>query len=84
MPKPQELSTTFPGGQKLIKDLSSAYQWMLLDEESCKLVTVNTHLWLFTNCRFPFRIASAQAIFQHAIDVLLQGIHMLFTALMMY
>ena len=75
LPKPQELLATLAGGQKFTKlDLSAAYQQMLLDDESRKLVTVNTHLGLFRYCRLPFGIASAPAIFQRAMDTLLQGI----------
>ena len=75
LPKPEELMATISGGQKFTKlDLSAAYQQMLLDEESRKLVTVNTHLGLFRYCRLPFGIASAPAIFQHAMDTLLKGI----------
>ena len=63
------------GGQRFTKlDLSAAYQQMLLEEESCKLVTINTHLGLFRYCRLPFGIASAPTIFQRAMDTLLQGI----------
>ena len=47
---------------------------MLLDDKSCKLATVNTHLGLFRYCRLPFGIASTPAIFQHAMDTILQGI----------
>ena len=48
LPKPEELMATVSGGQKFAKlDLSAAYQQMLLDEESRKLVTVNTHLGFF-------------------------------------
>ena len=75
LPKPEELMATVSGGQKFTKlDLSAAYQQMLLDEESPKLVTVNTHLGLFRYCRLPFGIASAPAIFQRAMDTLLKGI----------
>jgi len=55
-------------------DLSAVYQQMLLDEESSKLVTVNTHLGLFRYCLLPFGVGAAPAIFQHAMDTLLQGI----------
>ena len=75
LPKPQELLATLSGGQRFTKlDLSAAYQQMLLEEESRKLVTINTHLGLFRYCRLPFGIASAPAIFQRAMDTLLQGI----------
>ena len=75
LPKPEELMATVSGGQKFTElDLSAAYQHMLLDEESHKLVTVNTHLGLFRYCRLPFVIASAPEIFQRAMDTLLKGI----------
>jgi len=75
LPKPQELLATLTNGQKFTKlDLSAAYQQMLLDEESAKLVTVNTHLGLFRYCRLPFGVAAAPAIFQRAMDTLLQGV----------
>ena len=75
LPKPEELMATVSGGKKFTKlDLSAAYQQMLLDEESRKLVTVNTHLGLFRYCRLPFGIASAPTIFQRAMDTLLKGI----------
>ena len=47
---------------------------MLLDDESCTLATVNTHLGLFRYRRLPFGIASKPAVFQHAMDTILQGI----------
>ena len=46
--KPKELMATVSGSQKFTKlDLSTAYQQMLLDKKSHKLVTVNAHLGLF-------------------------------------
>ena len=47
---------------------------MLLEEESHKLVTTNTHLGLFRYCRLSFGIVLAPAISQRAMDTLLQGI----------
>ena len=42
LPKPTELFACLTGGQRFTKlDLSSAYQQLLLDEESSKLVTIN-------------------------------------------
>ena len=44
LPKPEELFTTLAGGKKFAKlDMSQAYQQLLLDEESTKYVTINTH-----------------------------------------
>ena len=75
LPKPQELLATLLGGQRFTKlDLSAVYQQMLLEEESRKLVTIDTHLGLFRYCRLPFGIVLAPAIFQRAMDTLLQDI----------
>ena len=73
--KPSELFACLTGGQKFTKlDLSSAYQQSTLDEESSKLVTINTHKGLFRYTRLPFGVASAPAVFQCTIDAILQGI----------
>ena len=51
LPKPQELLAALTNGRKFMKlDLLAAYQQMLLDDESSKLFTVNTHLGLFQYC----------------------------------
>ena len=47
---------------------------MLLDNQSKGLVTINTHRGLYQYTRMPFRIASAPAIFQRTMDIILQGI----------
>ena len=49
LPKPEDLFATVANGQVFSKlDLSQAYQQMLLDEESKKYVTINTHLGLYS------------------------------------
>ena len=45
-----------------------------LDKDSQLVTTINTHKGLYCYNRFPFEIASAPAIFQRAIEAILQGI----------
>ena len=47
---------------------------MQLDDCSKELVTVNTHRGLYRYNRLPFGVASAPALFQRAMDTVLQGI----------
>ena len=75
LPLPEEIFASLSGGQKFTKlDLSHAYQQIMLHEESQKLVTINTHIGLYRYTRLPFGVASAPAIFQRAMDVVLQGV----------
>ena len=75
LPNPNELMASLANGKLFTKlDLTSAYQQMLLDKESAKLVTINTHQGLYECNRLPFGIASAPAVFQRAMDTILQGI----------
>ena len=63
------------GGQRFSKiDLSQAYQQVQLDDESRKLVTINTHQGLYQYTRVPFGISSAPALFQKIMDTILQGV----------
>ena len=59
------LITQLPArGEKVTKlDLSSAYQQVLLEEESRQYVTINTHLGLLRYTRLPFGVMSSLAIF---------------------
>ena len=74
LPKPSDLMTCLTGGTIFTKlDLTAAYQQMMLDEESSKMVVVNTHQVLYHYTRLPFGVASAPAVFQRAMDSILQG-----------
>jgi len=74
LPKLNDLMACLTGGQLFTKlDLTAAYQQMLLDEESSKLVVINTHRGLYHYTRLPFGVASAPAVFQRAMDSILQG-----------
>ena len=75
LPKPADLMANLTGGQCFTKlDLRAAYQQMRLDEESDKMVTINTHQGLYEYTKLPFGVSSAPAIFQRAMDSILQGI----------
>ena len=63
------------GGQQFSKiDLSHAYQQLVLEEESQKLVTITTHKGLFKYNQLPFGISIAPSVFQRAMENLLQGL----------
>ena len=75
LPNANELMASLANGKHFTKlDLTSAYQQMLLDKESAKLGTINTHQGLHECNHLPFSIASALAVFQRPIDTILQGI----------
>ena len=72
LPKPEDI---FAGGQQFTTlDLTHAYNQLLLDKESRKFVTINTHKGLYQYSRLPFGIASAPAVFQRTMDTILQGV----------
>ena len=75
IPKVEDLFATLVGGKVFSKiDLSQAYQQLPLDEESQKLVVINTQKGLFKYTRLPFGIPSAPGIFQRVMESILQGI----------
>ena len=55
-------------------DLSSAYQQLLLEQQSRELVTINTHKGLYHYTRLPFGVSAAPAIFQWMMDSILTGL----------
>ncbi|XP_061570028.1 uncharacterized protein K02A2.6-like [Cololabis saira] len=75
IPRVEDLFAALSGGKQFSKlDMSHAYQQILLDDDSKRYVTVNTHRGLFTYNRLPFGVASAPAIFQRTMEGLLKGI----------
>ena len=75
MPTPEEVFNKMSGGEKFSKiDLKSAYQQMLLDEESQELCTISTQKGLFRYTRLPFGISSSPAIWQRFMDQALAGL----------
>ena len=75
LPRSDDLFATLTGGEKItVLDLSQAYQQMKLDNEFKKYVTVNKQQSLYCYTQLPLGYPSVSAIFQRAIDSILQGI----------
>ena len=75
IPKVEDLFSSLGGGKVFSKiDLSQAYQQVPLEENSCKIVVINTQKGLFRYTRLPFGISSAPGIFQRVMENLLQGL----------
>ena len=69
LPRLEELLDTLSGGKIFSKiDLAAAYQQVLLDNDSKKYTTINTHRGLFVYNRLPFGISSAPSIFQRIME----------------
>ena len=65
LPKTEDLFASLNGGEKFTKlDLAHAYQQVMLESESRKLLTINTHRGLFEPSRLQFGVHSATGIFQ--------------------
>ena len=79
LPRPDDLFAMLANGKTYSKlDLSQAYQQMVLNEELAECLTINTHLGLYQYTRLPFGVASAPAMFQRAMDMILQGVEGVF------
>ena len=75
LPRPADFFATSTNGKLFSKlDLSQAYQQMRLEETSVQYFTINTHQGLYQQTRLSFGVASAPAIFQQAMDTILQGV----------
>ena len=74
LPTPDEVFSTLANGESFSKlDLARAYKQIEVEESSQPYLTINTHLGLFRYRRLPFGIASAPAMWQKAMSVVLQG-----------
>ena len=72
LPKIEDLLATLAVGKKFSKlDLANAYLQIPLQEDSKKLVVINTHKGLFRYNRLPFGVSAAP---QRSMEVLLQGL----------
>ena len=75
LPRIDDLLASLAMGKLFSKlDLAQAYLQILLEDDSKKYTTINTHKGLYQYNRLPFGISSAPAIFQRTIENILQGI----------
>ncbi|XP_048770361.2 uncharacterized protein K02A2.6-like [Ostrea edulis] len=75
LPRVDDIFSSLAGGQHFTKiDLKNAYLQMEVEEDQRKLLTINRHKGLFQFNRLMFGVASAPAVWQRAIDQVLQGI----------
>ena len=74
LPTAEEVFSTLSQGESFTKlDLARAFKQMEVSEESQPLLTIPTHLGLFQYCRLPFGVATAPAMWQRAMSIVLQG-----------
>ena len=75
LPKAENLFTSLEGGERFTTlDLADDYLQMTLDEEAKQYLVINTHKGLYQYHRLPFGVSSAPALFQRAMDSILQGL----------
>ena len=75
LPKVEDVLASLGGGVSFTKlDLTQAYLHMEMDEESQKMMTLNTHRGLYRMTHLGFGIASAPALWQRAMDTVLQDV----------
>lgn len=75
LPKINDLLNSLAGGNIFSKiDLKQAYQPVLLDDESKKLMTILTNKGLFMYSRIPFGITSGLSVFQRIADHLVMDL----------
>jgi hypothetical protein len=68
LPRIEDIFATLGGGRKFTKlDIRQAYLHMPIDEDSKKLLAINTHKGFYEYNRLTFGIASAPSIWQRAM-----------------
>uniref|UniRef100_A0AAV2KXD0 ribonuclease H n=1 Tax=Knipowitschia caucasica TaxID=637954 RepID=A0AAV2KXD0_KNICA len=78
LPRIEEVLAALCGGKIFSKiDLAAAYQQVLLDDESKKYTTVNTHKGLFVYNLLCFGINSAVSIFQRIMENVMRDLNVL-------
>lgn len=75
LPRIEDIFARLSGGKVFSTlDLAHAYLQIPLDEDSQKVVVINTHRGLYRYRRLPFGVHSAPAIFQRSMECILQGL----------
>ena len=74
LPTTHEVFSTLAQGESFSTlDLARGYKQMVVKPDSWACLTINTHLGLFRYKTLPFEIATAPAIWQREMSVVLQG-----------
>ena len=82
LPSPEEVFNKLNGGKVFSKiDLSEAYLQIPVEENSSKLLCINTHRGLYKFDRLDFGIKVAPVIFQQVMDTTLSGFDFTFAYL---
>jgi hypothetical protein len=75
LPTAQNVFAELDGAKVFTKlDLSRAYLQLKLTKSSRRLVTINTHKGLYQFRRLPYGVASAPALFQKLIEIIIQDL----------
>lgn len=75
LPRIDEIFASLGGGELFTKlDLFSAYNQLVLDEESQLLCALSTHIGILKVKRLPFGVKTAASIFQKTMETVLRGI----------
>ncbi|KAF2905267.1 hypothetical protein ILUMI_00918 [Ignelater luminosus] len=74
LPLPEDIFACLSGNEYFtVIDLKGAYQQLQISKMSRELLTINTHVGLFTYNRLTYGISAAPGIFQTVMDTMLSG-----------
>ncbi|XP_037507514.1 uncharacterized protein LOC119383455 [Rhipicephalus sanguineus] len=75
LPKVEDIFASLQGGVKFSKlDFREAYNQVPVDEETSKLLVINTHRGLFAYNRLAYGVSPAPALFQRRMEEILRDI----------